>query len=379
MLFKKVSLLDDLLNRIGDKLQLNQTRRDKAEQSYKAVSDWLKEDVILFGKHDINVYPQGSYRLGTTVKPKGKDEYDLDFVVEVDFDYKKLKPEKLLNNLERRLKESETYKDKIERKKRCVRINYEGDFHLDIIPALPGDCFQGDNLKISDRKLKEWLDSSPKGYIKWFESKYVSQRILLEKAAEVEELPSSLPYTFIQPLQRIVQLIKRHRDVYFNDRVEDQAPRSIILTTLAAIFYNSSASENDALLNILTCVKREIDSNPYGKIVIVNPTNPNEKYSDLWDEKPHLYKYFKEFISSFYLSWKKLNEAEGVDKIEGRLQIMFGEDVSKQVISEQTEYYDKLRKLGRLGMNAFGTLTPIVSNKTIPVKRNTFYGDAYET
>lgn len=374
MLFKKISLLDDLLNRIGEKLQLNQTRIEKAEQSYNAVSEWLKEDKIFFNEYDINIYPQGSYRLGTTVKPKGEDEYDLDFVLEVDYDYRNLKPEELLNHLERSLKESEVYKNKIERKKRCIGINYEGDFHLDVIPALPCDYFKGDNLKISDRKLSAWLDSCPKGYIKWFESKYIAQKLILEKAAEIAKLPSKVPYSLIQPLQRIVQLAKRHRDIYFDEQ-KDNSPRSVVLTTLIAEYYNSWESESESLMNVLCNIKRDIDLNPYGKIVVVNPSNTNENFSDLWDDKPDLYNYFKDFINSFYENWKRLTQTPGIDKVGKQLEIMFGESISREVISEQTEYIDALRKSGKLGMNVLGTLTPSIMSKTIPVQRNTFYGD----
>lgn len=373
MLFKKMTLLDDLLNRIGEKLQLNHTRTEKAEQSYKAVSEWLKKDEVFFSKYDMNIYPQGSYRLGTSVKPKSKEEYDLDFVLEVDYDYKIINPEELLNHLERRLKESEVYKDKIERKKRCIGINYENDFHLDVIPALPRDYFKGDNLKISDRKLAAWLDSNPKGYIKWFESKYISQKIILEKALDIEELPSKVPYSFIQPLQRIVQLVKRHRDIFF-EKQKDNSPRSVVLTTLAAEYYNAWESESEAMLNVLENIKKEIDTNPYGKIVIVNPSDPNEKFSDLWDDKPHLYTYFKHFINTFYTNLKQLTQTQGIDKIGKQLETMFGESISREVITEQTEYIDDLRKSGKLGMNVLGTLTSSNLSKTISVQRNTFYG-----
>lgn len=374
MLFKKMTLLDDLLNRIGEKLQLNQTRIEKAELSYKSVSEWLKEDELFFKKYDINIYPQGSYRLGTTVKPKSKEEYDLDFILEVNYDYKRLRPEEFLNQLERRLNESEVYKNKIERKKRCVAINYENDFHLDVIPALPRDFFKGENLKISDRKLSTWLDSNPKGYIKWFESNFIAQNLLLEKALDIEQLPSKVPYSFIQPLQRIVQLTKRHRDVYF-EKEKENSPRSIVLTTLIAEYYNSWESESESMLNVLHNIKNEIESNPYGRIVIVNPSNPNEKFSDLWDNKPHLYNYFKEFINSFYTFWKQLFQTQGIDKIGKQLEIMFGESVTREVINEQVEYVEELRKAGKLRMNVFGSLTSSNLSKTISVKRNTFYGD----
>lgn len=374
---KKISLFDDLLNRIAAKLQLDQTRKDNAERSYKAVTELIEKDEKFFSKFDINIYSQGSYRLGTTVKPKSGEEYDLDFVLEVGLDYNKYNPLILLDNLERCLKDNETYRDKVERKKRCVGINYKNDFHLDIIPAAPKTIFGGEDIKISDRKLERWLDSSPKGFVKWFESKYIEKRLLLEKAAAVEELPENIPYEFIQPLQRVVQLIKRYRDIYFDDKKEDYKTRSIIITTLSGHYYGKENSENEALFNILTGISNKVSTSPT-PFDLVNPSNRNEKFSDLWVEKPHLYEQFKLFIKDFYSKWKKLNEQEGIDKIGKMLEEMFGESVSRQVISEQAEYVDKLRKRGLLKVTALGTLTTGKDIKSTPIKKNTFYGKISE-
>ena len=43
------------------------------------------------------------------------------------------------------------------------------------------------------------------------------------------------PYEWKPILNRVVQLIKRARDIYFKD-IEDCYPQSIVLTTLAAKF-----------------------------------------------------------------------------------------------------------------------------------------------
>lgn len=368
----KISLFDDLLNRIAAKLQLDQTRRDNAERSYKAVTEFIENDEEFFSKFKLNIYPQGSYRLGTTVKPKSGEEYDLDFVLEVDLDYKKYNPMILLDNLERCLKGSDTYRDKVERKKRCIGINYKNDFHLDIIPAAPRTIFGGDDIKISDRKLENWLDSSPKGYVKWFESKYISKSLVLEKAAAVENLPEKIPYHFIQPLQRVVQLFKRYRDIYFNNKKEDYKTRSIVITTLCGLYYGKENSENKALLNILEGIKGKISSSPT-PFELVNPSNPNEKFSDHWLDKPYVYDHFKLFISDFYTKWVKINNSEG-PAIYSMLKEMFGESISIQAITEQAEYVDKLRKTGILKTTSFGTLTTLKDIKSIPVKNNTFYG-----
>jgi len=376
LISKRISILDDLLNRVADKLQLDQTRRDKVEKSYYDICEWLEKDEIFFGNHELNIYAQGSYRIGTTVKPKAKKEYDLDFVLEVDVDYRKYNPLFILKHLERRLKESDNYENKIELKKRCIGINYKDDYHIDIIPAAPKEYFKGIHIKISDRKKIEWLESSPKGYIQWFESNYIKEQLILEKAASIEKLPEKPSYNIIQPLQRVVQLIKRHKDVYFKDLDDDYAPRSIVLTTLSGLFYNGEESENDSLKNILANIFNMIQktSNP---IVIENPANSKEKFSDLWIEKPHLYKYFKSFIKSFHNNWIKLNLVDDITEKHKLLKQMFGEEVSIKVISEQTEYVNRLRKADLLNISSIGTITTSNQQKFTNIKSTKFYGDVH--
>jgi len=324
----------------------------------------------------LNIYAQGSYRIGTTVKPKAKEEYDLDFVLEVNVDYRKYNPFFILKHLERRLKESDNYENKIKLKKRCIGINYKDDYHIDIIPAAPKEFFKGIHIKISDRKKIEWLESSPKGYIQWFESNFIKKELVLEKAASIEELPEKPSYSIIQPLQRAVQLIKRHRDVYFKDLDDDYATRSIVLTTLSGLYYNGEESENDALLNILTNVFNMIQktSTP---IVIENPANPKEKFSDLWIEKPYLYKHFKSFIKSFHSNWVKLNLVVDINEKHKLLKQMFGEEISIKAICEQTEYVNKLRKADLLNISSIGSITTSSQQNFTNIKRTKFYGDVY--
>jgi len=51
----------------------------------------------------------------------------------------------------------------------------------------------------------------------------------MEKAATIDELPT---YRWKTPLQQVVKILKRHRDVMFLD-APDKKPMSIIITTLA--------------------------------------------------------------------------------------------------------------------------------------------------
>ncbi len=66
----------------------------------------------------------------------------------------------------------------MERLPRCIRLNYAGDFHLDIVPAVPDFEVGGTyifvpdldaNLAIDAPQNDRWKPSNPKGYQIWFE------------------------------------------------------------------------------------------------------------------------------------------------------------------------------------------------------------------
>jgi hypothetical protein len=78
---------------------------------------------------------------------------------------------------------------------------------------------------------------------------YVS--LLMAKAADVDELPT---YQWKTPLQRCVQILKRHRDVMFADHPAAK-PISVIITTLAASAYAGETNIDEAMRNILTNIE----------------------------------------------------------------------------------------------------------------------------
>lgn len=59
-------LIDDLLQRV-EKLEISKTQRQLAKDRYHAVGAWLSKDEELLGRAEINIYPQGSLSISTTV------------------------------------------------------------------------------------------------------------------------------------------------------------------------------------------------------------------------------------------------------------------------------------------------------------------------
>ncbi len=122
--------------------------------------------------------------------------------------------------------------------------------------------------------------------------------VLMEKA-QVDEIPL---FRRKAPLQRAVQLLKRHRDqMYKGD--EDRKPISIIITTLAARAYNGEQDIESALASILS--KMESLVNPDAPRV-PNPVNPAEDFADRWPMPQHKYLQLEE---NFFL-WLRAAKAD---------------------------------------------------------------------
>lgn len=83
-------------------------------------------------------------------------------------------------------------------------------------------------------------------------------------------------------MQRAVQLLKRHRDVYFKGSL-DTRPASIILTTLAAWAYNNEPDLTDAVASIVNGMKSHIEYKD-GKYYVMNPAEDGENFAEKWNE-----------------------------------------------------------------------------------------------
>ncbi|WP_256760890.1 nucleotidyltransferase [Cohnella sp. WQ 127256] len=371
---KNNSQLDDLLQRIGYKLQISKTQRELAEGRYNAVAKWLTKDDALFQENDIDVYSQGSLRIGTTVKPLKQQEYDLDIVFEINDRWHEKNPLDLLDSIEDRLRDNDVYKSMVERKNRCIRLNYANEFHMDILPAHPTDSSNSTCIKVPDRKVEDWKDSNPKGYANWFDARSHQYYTLLEKSANIDPLPEDESIERKPPLKRAVQLMKRFRDVYFEQNSEE-APISIVLTTLAGQCYRGQASVAEALSSILQDIIELIPQDG-SRLVVLNPSNLHEDLSERWIENKKLYQSFVTFIKDFNAHWSHLLNLHGIHKISEELKKMFGENIITESLKEQTDFYEQLRNQKRLSVvGSTGLLTVAATSKSIPLRENTFYGD----
>jgi hypothetical protein len=364
--------LDQLLDDVCGAVQLTGTQYELAEERYGAVGKWLEADGSPLVRYKPSVYSQGSIRFKTTVKPRPEiedEEYDVDLVCQLMVNPALFqRPMDVYQMVERRLRDSDLYKDKIEKFKRCLRINYANEFHLDITPACPDPHRGGTCILVPDKNWERWVPSNPIGYAQWFElnARRMHKRFIEKR---MEPFPEQESVTQKAPLRLVVQLWKRHRDVVFEGH--DDAPRSIVLTTLAAQHYDGQEGVFDALSGILRNVINQVDATP-GMIVIPNPTNNSELFSESWKTNPAGYSAFVSFARNFLHKLDELRLTHGMVNITKKLDGLFGETPTRRAVES---YMERMAKQKNLGLYA-GSAASLTSAATrvAPIPKNTFYG-----
>jgi len=320
------------LANIADSLDIPESKYEEAVSRYNSIGEWLDANDSKLHIYKPTIYPQGSFSLGTMVKPiNDSDEYDVDLVCYLKINKYNITKADLKNMVGDRLRENETYKNMIKEGKRCWTLNYANEFHMDILPAIPDYEKQNDCILITDKRLVEWQKSNPKGYALWFIDR---MRVIFEQRkaalaesirANVEDVPD---YKVRTPLQRAVQILKRHRDIYFDGN--DNKPISIIITTLAAHAYQNEADLFEALTNIINgMTKPENLKGQQGQYYIPNPTNPEENFAEKWNDDATLPKVFFAWLSQLKSDIEAAIEQTDISEIKESFIPIFGEGITK--------------------------------------------------
>lgn len=306
-----------LFQGIAESLDISDTQYEAAKQHYEAVGDWLSKADSPIAVYEPSIYPQGSFRLGTVIRPiNDTDEYDIDLVCELKSLRKARVTQKQLKHMiGDRLKASARYRKMLEEGNRCWKLHYadSAQFHMDVLPAVPDDDnddlvrLVGANLVtgailITDKELREWQRSNPVGYTEWFRGRMRIQfgearRLLAQSMqAGIEDVPE---YRIKTPLQRAIQILKRHRDIMFERDLDDK-PISIIISTLAAHSYDNEADLLDALRNIVNGMPSYIEVRE-GVSWVSNPVNPIENFADKWQKHPQRETKFRKWLGQVRL------------------------------------------------------------------------------
>ena len=80
---------------IADTLEVPESAYTQATERYESVGRWLCADGSPLQEFNPAVFAQGSFALGTVIRPYNRDDYDIDAVVRLDGDVNRWTPKRL--------------------------------------------------------------------------------------------------------------------------------------------------------------------------------------------------------------------------------------------------------------------------------------------
>ncbi|MEW1950781.1 cyclic GMP-AMP synthase DncV-like nucleotidyltransferase [Pseudarthrobacter sp902506025] len=150
---------------LRDKVNLNQSRLNLLSKRVAAIENFLSHDEV-FGEYVTEVIPQGSYGHGTIIKPVGNRDFDADVLVPMDA-VEGWNPSDYVQKLYEAFGRSAFYKSMRSRKKRCVTIDYVGDFHVDVVPFVN----RYGTEYVANRNTDQFEPAAPDEFTEWLEGK----------------------------------------------------------------------------------------------------------------------------------------------------------------------------------------------------------------
>ena len=393
--------LNKLFLVVAENLDITETQFNNLKRSYNAVGKHLEEDPTFLNYHPV-VTPQGSLRLGTIIQPITEDgDIDVDLVYRLESKHPNWTQKDIKQMVGQRLKDHGTYCKMLDKEgRRCWTLLYRQNsddakerYHMDILPCVVDPMFNANMeiyrtksfssvklddiaIRITDNQepnynsstyISNWSKSNPDGYAIWFAERCKNNTEKRECITE-DIMPIGKYVKNKTVLQRIVQILKRHRDIMFKD--DEDKPISIIITTLAAKAYKGEDSLLEGLVSVISSMEKHLTNDQYGNYVVSNPANPEENFADKWPKHPKRKENFFRWLKQLKYDVSSIIHATGL-QMRANVGRSFGDRFSQKLFNMLTEQHKNSALSGDIKVAATGALSSI--GKTLNAK-NTFFG-----
>lgn len=361
---------EETLQKAAQKLDISPSKYKQAMERFDSMRSYLLEGEYEGATDQPEIYLQGSFKLGTEIRPykNSKDaDYDIDIVCRLEHQKETTIPKTVKHQVGDHLKAHGTYERMLnDEGKRCWTLNYtEQDgvgFHMDILPSVEESWSTFREYywyrsaiavtnKCSDTGTYDWSPSNPKDFAEWFYDKnkatfenvkHAQKQVLFENYQQdgLFRDRNAVPDILVKtPLQRAIQLLKRHRDIRFcRQKNEKCKPISMVITVLAAQVYRNESTIYETLKNLIDTLSRHanqmqptfrfdekmaesvytlITRMANGKWYIPNPTNHGENFADKWHEEENGVPQARAKTFFQWVAWAKedfINIAERLDE-----------------------------------------------------------------
>ena len=375
--------IDDLLDRICEKITINEEMFNLVTKEYTDLGRWIGEKTP---NMKMRIFPQGSFALGTVIKPISEnDDYDIDLVCELDRDYGLIAEVYKKEVSFKWLTQYKKHEKDLEDKHRCWHVEYDDikNFHMDVVPAYNHGVL---GIKITEKidgpygSTYRYINSNPEGYIAWFfeinkkssarlyESYAKRNGVRVNDSAEIDKIKRNKIKT---TLQKAIILLKRHRDIMFKDNPDDK-PISIIITTLAALCYEDTDSISKVLTKFFDFAPAYLKSHCYnGVYYVTNPVDSSDNFANKWEEKPERREAFLKWLGQ---ASNDLNVNRMLQKdrtaLGQYLKTVLGEGVVRKVYDEAASKDREAIRSGDLKVDASRGMLSKLGSVAIPLNHH---------
>ena len=285
---------------LNDEVNLNPSRLKRLDGHVDAVRKFLSQNLDGYER----IEPQGSYALGTIIKPvRDGQEYDADVLVYMTYESDMASVD-YIDALYKCLRSNATYADKAHRRTRCVELDYAGDCHLDNVPCI---AVAGNGQRICNNKTNQFEPTDGTGYRDW----YNAQSAITGGN-----------------LKRVTRLLK-----YLRDHKGNFAVKSVLLTTLIGntVYGESDPGDfrttPDALKTVSNRLNDFLQLNP-SMPAIENPVLPGEDFTRHWT--PANYANFRRLFGVYNAKVNAAFDAVEHDESIDKWRELFGEKFGKK-------------------------------------------------
>ena len=259
-----MKFVDDLESFLRAEVNLDSGRLDKLQARVGAIEAFVAGHAT-FESLFLDTIPAGSWAHRMIIKPvRANDEFDADLLL-----YLKEQPGWLprdyIEQLCAAFRGSSTYRSMAELKTRCVRIDYAGDFHVDVVPYLERPQRHWITNRSQPPDKGRFEASNPEGFTEWIDER---QRVTNG--------------TFI----KVVRLVK-----YLRDFKDTFTCKSIILTTLLGNEINEIEASNypakyaDVSTALVTLLGKLATSLPLTMPAVMDPAGTGDNFTDRYKDE----------------------------------------------------------------------------------------------
>lgn len=370
-----IQLRSQVLESSVQMLDISPEQYQVAVERYQDLGNWL----VWEGFKDPDVYPQGSFRLGTVLRPTLEADFDIDLVFlqllakeSITQQALRLQTGEILNRY-RAARGHLVGNPLLRERKRCWTLIYPANkFHMDVLPVIPDPEGERTAILLTDRDLLRWQHSNPIGYANWFWSRMGNaveegrMRLAALLTRDVQEVPQWLIRT---TLQRVVQLLKLHRDSFFQTNPENK-PASILITTLAAQAYNGERDLFEGYRNIAIGLRSGVEERS-GSYWVPNPAQEKENFADKWNSNPDSKTHFDRWAFALVDDLNEADRAIGANEVVRSLSRSHGAIPVTTAAKSLVAGISAAAGAGELGVTATGRVSPGIRTK---IPTHTFYG-----